>query len=321
MALFFKHKCKTDKAVQITENSKTAEKEFKYLNEVFLLNEQVNNEVNSLLKEEGEITHGLNTLLEGSEFTTKQIGEVEEYLMNLSQNSENTMKCVDMVVDSMKQSELEVDTAKNSLDNIVSEMDGVSEVFEQFYAVFIELQAQYKNLSEFANIINDVANQTNLLSLNASIEAARAGEAGKGFAVVAQEIKKLSSSTEQNSKDIIDSLGKMTETIEKLSNKSNEGKKLVSNTTNSVKETGIQFKNITEAEQKVFEQVKVVQASQQQNIGTVQEIAANLESIEDKAKTENNKLEDLILSVQKKADFYQNILNHINQIKILGNEK
>lgn len=321
MSLFFKRKHKTDKAVQITENIKTAEKEFKYLNEVFLLNEQVNNEVNSLLKEESEITNGLNTLFEGAEFTTKQIGEVEEYLINLSQNSENTMKCVDMVVDSMKQSELEVDTAKNSLDNIVSEMDGVSEVFEQFYAVFIELQAQYKNLSEFANIINDVANQTNLLSLNASIEAARAGEAGKGFAVVAQEIKKLSSSTEQNSKDIIDSLGKMTDTIEKLSNKSNEGKKLVSNTTNSVKETGVQFKNITEAEQKVFEQVKVVQASQQQNIGTVQEITATLESIEDKSKTENNELEELILSVQKKADFYQNILNHLNQIKILENEK
>jgi methyl-accepting chemotaxis protein len=322
MGILFNNKKNTNKEINndsiILANSND---EFKYVKEIFTLNNQVSKEVTSLLKEESSITHGLSTLLDGSEFTTKEISEVENHLVCLSQNSEKTMNYVDMVFDSLKESSNEVDTAKVSLDNIVCQMDNVSDVFQQFFQVFSDLQEQYKNLSLFANIINNVAHQTNLLSLNASIEAARAGDAGKGFAVVAQEIKKLSNDTQTNSKDILDSLKKMTNTIDSLSVKSNEGKDIVRNTTGLVKETETLFNNITLSEEKVFKQVQEVKVSQEQNLGEIQKITANLENIVEKSKKENLHLEDLILSVQKKSDFYLNILNHLNQIKILQDEQ
>ena len=89
---------------------------------------------------------------------------------------------------------------------------GVTEsaaVAERAVAVVDKTQQQVRSLAEAASkigevaeLINDIADQTNLLTLNATIEAARAGDAGKGFAIVAGEVKNLASQTAKATKDI-----------------------------------------------------------------------------------------------------------------------
>lgn len=72
-----------------------------------------------------------------------------------------------------------------------------------------------EKITSFVNIIGDIAEQTNLLALNATIEAARAGEAGKGFAVVASEVKSLANQTSASSEDIRMNVDKMMEEVRK----------------------------------------------------------------------------------------------------------
>lgn len=298
----------------------TANKTNTYSNEVFELTSQIQKNIDILVKEEGAMTYGLDNLLKGSEYTTQQTEQVNEYLHKLSQNSENTKLLVDGVFTSLDNSNREIENAKREFSQLIHQVGTVSEVFDEFLKLITDIQTHYNSIQGFATIITGIAQQTNLLSLNAAIEAARVGEAGKGFAVVANEIKKLSVDTQKNAKDIMNSLQNLTDAMNQLANKSNEGVNVVSETTNIIEGSSSILSKIIDAETEVHKHVQGVHDSQRDNLHGIKDISTNLSNLVDKSKSENQQLEDIIYSIQKKADSYMNILNYLNQIKILEKE-
>ncbi|MFP6771592.1 MAG: methyl-accepting chemotaxis protein [Alphaproteobacteria bacterium] len=80
----------------------------------------------------------------------------------------------------------------NLTDTVIAEMSSLAAPF----------RSDISKINGVADVIKDIAGQTNFLALNANVEAARAGEAGRGFAVVAQEVKNLSSSTREATEQI-----------------------------------------------------------------------------------------------------------------------
>ena len=92
-----------------------------------------------------------------------------------------------------------------------------------------EINAQVTAINAAISVIDQIAFQTNILSLNAAVEAATAGEAGKGFAVVAQEVRNLASRSAEAAREIKD-------IVEKATIKANEGKEIASNMINGYKE-------------------------------------------------------------------------------------
>lgn len=294
---------------------------FVYIEEVMELVAQIRNNADFIINEEGNITFGLDKLLKGVEFTTDQTEEVNEYLQKLSKNSDRTEELLQGVFSSLNRSQKQIENAKVDFDELIKQVKTVSQVFDEFIKLISNIQLQYNSIQDFANIITGIAQQTNLLSLNASIEAARAGEAGKGFSVVAEEIKKLSVDTQKNAKDIIDSLKSLTSSMNQLTDKSKEGTSVISKTTNTIEKSSSILEDIIEAESEVNENVKEVQESQKENLIGIKEISSNLNNLVDKSKLENQQLEYIVYSIQKKADYYANVFNYLNQIKMLSDEE
>ncbi|MCP4596128.1 methyl-accepting chemotaxis protein [Neptuniibacter sp.] len=196
------------------------------------------NEFAKLNKAINQMNTGLNDLVSKVTGSSLEIASASEQMMSASTASYNGMKDqqseADQVAAAMNemvasvhevssfaqnaseqtsQAEVIVGEGRNLVDSNSQSIQELTQNIQNAAAVIDELGNDTQGVNEIVNVINEIAEQTNLLALNAAIEAARAGEQGRGFAVVADEVRTLASRTQVSTEEIASLLDRVTNRV------------------------------------------------------------------------------------------------------------
>ncbi|WP_439853579.1 methyl-accepting chemotaxis protein [Pseudomonas yamanorum] len=180
-----------------------------------------------------------------------------------------------------RQANAEADDGRLQVDQAVSGMSSmVSEINDSTQAV-VDLAVQVREIAKVVDVIRGIADQTNLLALNAAIEAARAGEQGRGFAVVADEVRALAHRTQSSTVDIENMIGTVQLGADGAVAAMNKSLTLANNTQTMAQNAGEALQRITHSVAKINERNLVIASASEEQAQVAREVDRNLLNIQD----------------------------------------
>ena len=192
--------------------------------------------------------------------------------------------------------------AESGADVVVRSMQAISkvnEVSDKMRASMQTLGTEAESIGQVMNVISDIADQTNLLALNAAIEAARAGEAGRGFAVVADEVRKLAEKTMQATQEVGSKIKSIQSSVQTGVTQMEESAAAVGSSMALANESGESLKEIVELANVNASSAHSIAAASEQQSAACREITGNLGHVAEIAEISAEEMGHAVESVRR----------------------
>ena len=259
--------------------------------------QQRTGELTRILKEVQETTTVLSSsaseilaatmqLSAGATETATAVSETTTTVEEVKQTALVTSQKARYVSDNAEKAMQAAKIGREAVEDIVASVNHIQEQIESIAETIVKLSEQGHAVGEIVATVTDVAEQVNLLSVNAAIEAAKAGEQGKGFTVVAQEIKSLAEQSKQATAQVRTILNDVQKGISAAVMVTEQGSKAADAGVKQAAESGQSIKILADSMSEATQAAAQIAASSQQQTAGMDQVVSAMESI-NKASTES----------------------------------
>ncbi len=285
--------------------------------------DKLHSTISQVAESSNEVLSAANTLDTATTYMATGVEEAAMQINSVASASEEMSKttseiahnCV-VAVKSSEQASSSANTGQAVIDETIRVMNRINDRVKDSAEVIKNLGVRSDQIGEIVGLINDIADQTNLLALNAAIEAARAGEQGRGFAVVADEVRKLAERTSDATKEISETIQAMQTETKKAVSSMEEGVTEVSAGTSEAAKSGSALEEILLQINKVTSEINQIAVASEEETSATDEIAANIQQISIAMQETAARIQDNARASSQLADLSKKLQGVVGQFKL-----
>ena len=243
------------------------------------ISRQLRESIDQLSTSSAEILATTTQIASGAAETASAVSETTATVEEVKQTAQVAGQKAKYVSESAQKAAQVSQSGRKSVEDSVQGMHRIQEQMEFIAESIVQLSEQSQAIGEIIATVNDLAEQSNLLAVNAAIEAAKAGEQGKGFAVVAQEVKGLAEQSKQATGQVRTILGDIQKATGAAVLATEQGSKAVEAGMKQSTETGESIRLLTDSINEAAQAATQIAASSQQQIVGMDQVALAMENI------------------------------------------